>query len=104
MPTTVLVRVVVAAGSIVTCTGPAAVDSSVPLAREMVRVGTVTGSPPPKEKSGGSPATLFEMTTAAAPAAWAFCALTEAAQVPRLTSATAPAGKPVNAAAVQPSC
>ena len=57
VPTVVLVSEVVAAGSMVTWTGPAAtaLDSSVPLASETVRVEMVTGAPPPKEKKLRSP-------------------------------------------------
>ena len=43
------------------------------------------------------------MITADAPAACAFCAFSDALQVPRWISATAPAGKPAKSAASQPS-
>jgi len=104
VPTVVLVKAVVADGSRVTDTVPAltALDSSMPLAIEMVNTGIVTSAPPPKEKSGGSPGTLFQMITADAPAACAYWALIDAAQPPRLISATAPAGKPTKSAAKQP--
>ena len=49
-----------------------------------------------------SPAALLAMTTAAAPAAYAFCALSAKVQPPRLTRAIPPAGKPAKSAASQP--
>ena len=44
----------------------------------------------------------LKITTAEAPAAWAFWALTWKVQVPRWISATLPAGKPAKSAASQP--
>ena len=49
-----------------------------------------------------SPATLLAMTTADAPAVYAFCALVAKVQPPRGTSATPPTGNPVRSAASQP--
>ena len=49
-----------------------------------------------------SPAALLAMTTAEAPAAYAFCALSAKVQPPRLTRAIRPAGKPAKSAASQP--
>jgi hypothetical protein len=79
-----------------TVSEPRAALIAVPVARVTLIVGIVIGvtmvasSPSP----GGSPAALFAMITAIAPAFWALSVLVLNVQVPRSTSATAPAGKP----------
>ena len=58
----------------------------------VIGVTMVASSPSP----GGSPAALFAMITAIAPAFWALRVLVLNEQVPRSTSATAPAVKPTS--------
>ena len=49
-----------------------------------------------------SPAALLAMTTAEAPASYAFCALIAKVHSPRLTRAMVPTGKPAKSAESQP--
>ena len=67
-----------------------------PSACETMTVGIVVpgGAVPPGAVAG--PATLFTITTAAAPAACALAVLSAKLQLPRSTSAIAPAGNPTN--------
>ncbi len=71
---------------------PRAVLIRLPSAKVIIIVGTIGRSPPPKLNVGGSPAALFAMRTATAPAFVARSTLRLTAQAPRSMRATFPAG------------
>ena len=72
---------------------PGPVDSAAPTARVTEVTGMSSANPSPRVPLR-SPATSLTMTTADAPAAYAFWALVAKVQAPRSTSTIRPTGKP----------
>ena len=80
---------------------PLVAASSAPTAWVTEVTGMSSAKPSPRVPLR-SPAALLAMTTAAAPASYAFWALVAKVQPPRLTRATLPTGKPAKSAESQP--
>ena len=87
----------------VTSPAPASPASSSPTSKLVPIAGMPTGPPSVPDSVSVRPGwPSLKITTAAAPASWAFAAFSPNVQVPRWTSATAPAGKPAKSASSQP--